>query len=460
MGSEWTETTLGELCENQGGSIQTGPFGSQLHASDYQDAGTPVVMPVNLVDGCVSEAGIARVGDAHVSSLARHKLLPGDIVFSRRGDVTRFALITERESGWLCGTGCLKVSLGEQELATAEFVAGVLSLPESKEWLVQHAVGATMPNLNTSILSALPVRLPDLATQRSATSLLTALTARMESLRQTNVTLEAIAQALFKSWFVDFDPVRAKAERREPEGMDAATASLFPSEFEASAVGLIPKGWQVVPFGSLLRSSIGGDWGAEVPDEKNSEKIAIIRGTDIPDLRSQSELRIPIRYSTPKKVATRLLEAGDLIIEVSGGSKNQPTGRSVYITEQVLRLFGCAVVPASFCRKFSPASIHIGALLAQHMDYIYLSGRTWEYQNQSTGIANFQTKRFLEVERVVIPTDGVLGKFCDAVIPIMERCQDSSVGSLIAIRDTLLSRLISGKLRLPEAEREVEAATA
>ena len=118
MVSEWTETTLGTLCVEQGGSIQTGPFGSQLHASDYGPVGTPVVMPINLVDGNVSEEGIARVGDEHVSGLARHKLRSGDIVFSRRGDVTRFALVGERESGWLCGTGCLKVSLGDSRLAT------------------------------------------------------------------------------------------------------------------------------------------------------------------------------------------------------------------------------------------------------------------------------------------------------------------------------------------------------
>ena len=317
--------------------------------------------------------------------------------------------------------------------------------------------GAANPLVTQGDLGNLPVPMVHAREQRRIVSILKALDERIENLRATNRSLEAIAQALFKSWFVDFDPVRAKAEGHDPEGMDPAVAALFPAEFEDLALGLIPKGWQAVPFGSLLRTSIGGDWGVEDPDEKNIERIAIIRGTDIPDLRSQGESRIPVRYSTPKKISTRRLEVGDLVVEVSGGSKNQPTGRSVRITDAVLERFDCVVVPASFCRKFSPVSTNIGVLLAQHMDFIYANGRTWEYQNQSTGIANFQTKRFLEAERVIVPTDRVLMAFCDVVTPIMERCQSSSIASLMAIRDTLLPRLISGRLRLPDAETQIEA---
>ncbi|MGP1665325.1 MAG: restriction endonuclease subunit S, partial [Rhodanobacter sp.] len=343
MESEWVNTTLGDLCVEQGGRIQTGPFGSQLHASDYQEVGTPVVMPLNLVDGNVSEDGIARVNDDHVSKLAKHQLRPDDIVFSRRGDVTRFALITERESGWLCGTGCLKISLGTERLANPQFIAGVLSLPETKDWLIQHAVGATMPNLNTGILSAIPMSLPGLAHQSEVAGFLEAIKSRIDLLRQTNTTLEAIAQALFKSWLVDFDPVHAKAEGREPEAMDAATAALFPSEFEESELGLIPKGWRATTFGELLKDSIGGDWGKDQADETHNCEVAIVRGTDIPDLRTCSPSRVPQRFTTTKKLESRKLAEGDLVVEVSGGSKDQPTGRSLFITKELLGRFDCPV---------------------------------------------------------------------------------------------------------------------
>ncbi len=245
MSSEWQDTTLGQICAAQGGAIQTGPFGSQLHTSDYTEFGIPVVMPTNIGDGGIVEDGIARIDQADVDRLSQHTLRMGDIVFSRRGDVTKNALIRQHEVGWFCGTGCLKVRLGDESIATAKFISHCLRLPDIKDWLNRHAVGATMPNLNTGILSAVPIYLPPLRVQLEIAAMLGALDDRITLLRETNATLEAIAQALFKSWFVDFDPVRAKMEGRAPEGMDEATAALFPDALEESELGWVPKGWRL-----------------------------------------------------------------------------------------------------------------------------------------------------------------------------------------------------------------------
>src|SRR5690606_18355557 len=106
--------TLGEICDEVDGIIQTGPFGSQLHQSDYQECGIPVVMPKDLIDGRVSTESIARVGAEDAERLSRHRLEAGDIVYGRRGDIGRKALITDREAGYLCGTGCLRISLGSK----------------------------------------------------------------------------------------------------------------------------------------------------------------------------------------------------------------------------------------------------------------------------------------------------------------------------------------------------------
>ena len=155
----WECTDLAGLTHRFQGSIQTGPFGSQLHASDYVDHGVPVVMPKDIVNRRVSTNSIARVGRADVERLSRHKLQVGDIVFSRRGDVERHALITEREVGWLCGTGCLLLRPGTGWRAPG-FLSMLLDAARARTWLVQHAVGATMPNLNTGILGSVPVVLP------------------------------------------------------------------------------------------------------------------------------------------------------------------------------------------------------------------------------------------------------------------------------------------------------------
>jgi type I restriction enzyme S subunit len=124
--------------------------------------------------------------------------------------------------------------------------------------------------------------------------------------------------------------------------------------------------------------------------------------------------------------------------------------------EGLLELFDCPVEPASFCRLFRPISKAVAPILGQHLIYIYDKGKTWEYQNQSTGIANFQTTHFLETELVVVPSQEILTKFENVVRPIIERINLSQARELASLRDTLLPRLISGQLRLPVCEDSFE----
>jgi len=153
--------TLGSVIAQTGGALQTGPFGSQLHASDYQLTGTPLVMPVNLGDNNILERGIARIGTNDTRRLRRHALHDGDIIFSRRGDVGRRSLVRKEQSGWICGTGCLLARFGKSlaEVNPA-YVAEYIGSNAAQSWLFDNAVGGTMPNLNTGILAALPVVLP------------------------------------------------------------------------------------------------------------------------------------------------------------------------------------------------------------------------------------------------------------------------------------------------------------
>ena len=152
----WQSSTLGEICAAYGGLIQTGPFGSQLHARDYCDEGVPVVMPQDLSGQRIQTSKIARIAESDAQRLQRHRMKQGDVVFSRRGDVGRHALVTKQEVGWLCGTGCLLVRPSTTS-PISTYVSCALALPETLEWLLRHAVGATMPNLNTAILSELPM---------------------------------------------------------------------------------------------------------------------------------------------------------------------------------------------------------------------------------------------------------------------------------------------------------------
>ena len=246
--------------------------------------------------------------------------------------------------------------------------------------------------------------------------------------------------------------MRAKAEGREPEGMDAATAALFPSAFEDSELGPIPQGWKAISFGALLESAIGGDWGKDEPDEVHTKQVAIIRGTDMPTIQAGYTSSIPARFVSAKKLQSRKLRDSDIIIEVSGGSPKQPTGRSIFVSDALLEQLSIPTVPASFCRLFRTTDPRVGLLLSQHLSHIYGEGKMWGYQNQSTGISNFQTKHFLESEYVCLPSDKVLDAFQQIVRPMIDKQQLKIASTLADLRDTLLPRLISGKLRVPEAE--------
>ncbi|BFG77828.1 hypothetical protein PTKU46_58610 [Paraburkholderia terrae] len=375
----------------------------------------------------------------------------GDLLYSREG--TYFGIAAEVPKG-------MQVCLGQRMVLIRPDASRIDHL-YLKYWLNSPQVfghihgfrdGTVAERLNLPVIRGLAIAFPSLAAQRATATILSALDDRITLLRETNATLEAIARALYKSWFVDFDPVHAKREGRIPAGMDEATLALFPDGFEESEFGPVPKGWQLAPFGRLLSHTIGGDWGSEEPNEKDDTRVAIIRGTDIPDLQSGANNRVPIRYTSGKKLASRKLQRGDLILEVSGGSKDQPTGRSLYMSEGLLQHFDCPVEPASFCRLLRPHSEHIGVLLGQHLSYIYAQGKTWEYQNQSTGIANFQTAHFLEAELVAVPSDEVLSAFAGIVCPMIDRSHLTQMHRLAEVRDTLLPRLIAGQLRLPEAE--------
>ena len=443
MSSEWQATTLGQICVAQGGAIQTGPFGSQLHTSDYKEFGVPVVMPTNIGDGGIIEDGIARIDEVDVERLSQHKLRMSDIVFSRRGDVTKNALIRPHEVGWFCGTGCLKVRLGDETVATAKFISHCLRLPDIKDWLVRHAVGATMPNLNTGILSAVPIYLPPLETQIEIAEILGALDDRITLLRETNATLEAIAQALFKSWFVDFDPVRAKLEGRTPEGMDEATAALFPDGFEDSELGLVPRGWHVQPIGNVCTLGRGS----------SPRPIQNFMGDDIPWIKiadataSDGMFVFKTKEKIRKDGAAKSMRVnhGDLIM-----SNSASCGIPVFV-----ELEGCIHDGWLYFKNFSEVSKNLLFYWLRHISahLVHIADGSVQ-KNLNIGLVSSQP--------IICPSPKVLAGFDNLSQPLLDRIRENCLQAqtLATLRDTLLPRLISGALRLPEAELQIqEAAT-
>ena len=223
----WEQKVLGDIST----SIQTGPFGSQLHQSDYSDEGIPVVMPKDLIRGMVSEESIARISKEHVERLSKHKIKAGDILYSRRGDVGKCAFASEREIGWICGTGCLKVSV-DREKADPQFIFYQLQKAETIGWVINHAVGSTMLNLNTSILSAVPIDVTEIETQRKIVKILSSYDSLIKNNQKQIKLLEEAAQRLYKEWFVDL---------------------RFPGYEDVEVVDGVPEGWKKEHIGDLIK---------------------------------------------------------------------------------------------------------------------------------------------------------------------------------------------------------------
>lgn len=325
---------------------------------------------------------------------------------------------------------------GKPHLLDNDYLLYLLQAEAFQEQLKGRSSGTTVVGIKQSELRKVRLHLPSVQLQREVASILKALDRRIDLLRQTNATLESIAQALFKSWFIDFDPVRAKAEGREPEGMDAATAALFPAEFEESALGLIPKGWRASKAGDVFRITMG----QSPPGETYNQE-----GVGLPFYQGRADFgfRFPdVRvYCT---APTRHAREGDVLVSVRA-----PVGDVNVALESCAIGRGVAAVGLNGAPSFALYSMKA------------LRDRFAEYESHGTVFGSINKKQF-EALPCVIPSPEVLAAFtCTAgALDDRVRVNELQVRSLTEARDSLLPRLISGKLRLPEAQEQVEDALA
>ena len=231
--SEWKKVKLGEISQ----TIQTGPFGSQLHQSDYSIIGIPVVMPKDIIAGNIEEASIARVEQHHIDRLSRHMISYGDILYARRGDVGKCAFTKQNQEGWLCGTGCLRVTINP-DMANPKFVFFQLQKQETLGWITNHAIGSTMLNLNTTILSNAPVEIPSLRIQNRIVEILSRYDSLIENYQKQIKLLEEAAQRLYKEWFIDLH---------------------FPGHENTNIIDGVPEGWEKKSITDVLEIKYGKD---------------------------------------------------------------------------------------------------------------------------------------------------------------------------------------------------------
>jgi type I restriction enzyme, S subunit len=306
-------------------------------------------------------------------------------------------------------------------------------------------VGSANPTLNRNHVHPIKIVWPrGLVEQKEIARVLGSLDERITLLRETNATLEAIAQALFKSWFVDFDPVRAKRDGRVPEGMDEATAALFPNSFEDSELGEVPRGWRVMPIGDAVET-VGG----ATPDTKSQQfwEPGEHHWTTPKDLSGASS---PVLISTERKLSS----AGLAKI----GSGLLPAGSLLMSSRAPIGYLAIADIPVAINQGY------IGMLPGGALPPLYLLRWCEQNMEQIKGRANGST--FMEISKkafrpipAVVPNRSVVDTFLAAAQPLFQRvgANERQARALSALRDTLLPRLISGQLRLQDVESEVAA---
>lgn len=260
----WEKVKLGDIAN----CIQPGPFGSQLHSSDYADEGTPIIMPKDMIGGKISRQDLIRVPDEHLQRLKRHQVFDGDLMVARKGDVRKCVYITENENGWLTGSDCLKVSL-DKSRCCPKYIYYQLRSPFIGRWLETISIGATMPSLNTGLLSGIEISLPTISEQMRIAEVLSTYDDLIENNQKQIKLLEEAAQRLYKEWFVDL---------------------RFPGYETTAIADGIPEGWNATNINAVMTFHRGYDL---TKSNMVSGKYPVVGSTSIIGYHNQYKISGP-----------------------------------------------------------------------------------------------------------------------------------------------------------------------
>lgn len=412
--------------------------------------GIPFVNAGHLVGGRIDWRGMDYITPERFELLRGARFLPGDVLFCLRGTLGKLARV---EVG--APTGTIASSLAvvrARNNCDARFLYYVLSSPLGQGLAKELDNGSAQPNISVAALAEVEVPLPPLPSQRAIAAVLGALDDKIDINRRLNETLEETARALFKSWFVDFDPVRAKAQGRQPFGMDAATAALFPDRFEVSELGEAPSGWPIVRVGDLVTLQRGTTYSGTLVGLPGPALLglgSIVEGGGFREGHYKT-----YGGECPPKL---MLFPGDLYVALKGATKDgsmvgsvarvPPTVRSGRLTQDTVKLEFSSPRPGLLA--------YVYRLLLTPAYRAYCAGRI-------TGSAQVGLSRddFLAYPGA-LPPDALLARFGEVETSLAQRTYAANAESkaLAELRDYLLPKLLSGEVRVHDAEKLVGEAT-
>ena len=414
-------------------------------AAEFEAVGTPFIRPDDLKHGVVQFNGCDRINETAFKRVRKGKGRAGDIVFTHRATVGRIARVPSEAPDFVANPGVTVYRSTQPEVLDPNYLYYFMqgSFFMDQVW-AEAGNTDTFPYISLTQQRRLKLLLPSIELQRSIGAVLGSLDDRITLLRETNATLEAIAQALFKSWFVDFDPVRAKMAGRAPEGMDEATAALFPDALEETELGLVPKGWQLTPLADAF----------EFNPSRPLKKGVLAPYLDMASVATSGH-RTDAPIQRELGSGTKFCNGDTLLARITPCLEN---GKAAFVDFLADGQVGWGSTEFLVMRPRGTLPEYFAYLLCKHQPFLDFAIQSMVGTSGRQRIQNEALGRYL----IAVPPGAIALAFGQVVDALQSSiaANDGQSKTLATLRDTLLPRLISGQLRLPEAQGLAEETAA
>jgi len=360
----------------------------------------------------------------------------GEILFCVRGSTT--GRMNWGDQKYALGRGLASISHknGNEYNHFLKFL-----LQSNLKSLLNAANGSTFPNLTSDILASFELSVPEEKTQKTISFFLQSIDSKIELNNRINFELEAMAKTLYDYWFVQFDFPDKHGKPYKTSGGKMVWNEELKRE--------IPEGWEVKLFSDWINNDKSGDWGKEQIEGNYTEKVYCIRGADINGLNGLGELKSPERYILEKNLH-KTLDPADLIVEISGGSPTQSTGRLAFITEETLARFDAPIICSNFCKAVTLKNKKQLFNFVYHWKSIYDAGVLFGYEGKTSGIKNLLFESFVSSHYTVVPEMSATNKFYDFMEQLESKKQKNLKENqeLTELRDWLLPMLMNGQAKV------------
>lgn len=389
--------------------------------------------------GKVDLKKIQYVKNETFEEIKNYIISKGDVFLSIVGTIGIVDYINDELDGASLTENAVKITVKDNEKYNPIFLTYYLKSPSGQFEIHSRTVGTTQKKLAIKRIKKINVPVILLDKQKRIASILSNLDSKIEINNKIISNLESQAQAIFKSWFVDFEPFQD-------------------GNFVESELGMIPEGWEVKPIGELLDFDIGGGWGKEKPQEKYLVPAYVIRGTDIPDSKFGYFNMDNYRYHTESNLKNRRLQVGDIIFESSGGSTNQDLGRMLMVTDELLNEYNNDVICASFCKLIRINDSSVRWFVYNLLEYSYRNKILTKYEVKSTGISNFSFTIFKDDFKISVPDRKTMERYFNLTGNNINLSAKLGIQNtkLAELRDALLPKLMAGEIDVSNIKIEGE----